>query len=117
MGAAREGHVAQAQVVEQLSPEVVLLLALALHRLQRLLQLTLGDVLQTHGVLELALQDLRLLLQDLELVLQALKLHLEEQQERGEEPVEEPVEQVRTWFCLRVDTSFWSEMFSSSSSA
>lgn len=74
-------YIAHVQMVDQLSAQVVLLLTLTLQRLQRLLQLTIWDVLQTHCILELTVQDFCFLFQDFELVLQALKLHLEGQEE------------------------------------
>ncbi|TNN45322.1 hypothetical protein EYF80_044463 [Liparis tanakae] len=47
-------------------------------RLQRLLQLAVGELLQAQRVLQLAVQQLRLLLQDLDLMLQAFVLHLQQ---------------------------------------
>lgn len=77
--AARVRHVAHAQVVHQLVAQVPLLLALVLQGVEGLLQLCLGDVLQPHRLVQLAVQELRLLRQHLGIVLQGLVLHLGEE--------------------------------------
>ena len=66
-------------VVGQLLPQGGLELALRLDGLQGLSQLPLGDLLQAHRILQLAVQELCVLLQTPDLVLQALELHLERQ--------------------------------------
>lgn len=58
-----------------------LLLPLSLDGFQSFSQLSLGYLLQTESILQLAVQELRVLLQATNLMLQALKLHL--QQTRG----------------------------------
>lgn len=58
--------VRQADVVGQLLPQVVLLLALALQGVQRFFQLALRDLLQAQSIFQLAVEQDRLLLQDLD---------------------------------------------------
>lgn len=74
--------VAQAEVVGQFFPQVVLLLALSLQGVQRFLQLTLGDFLQAQCVFQLAVEEDGLLLQHLDFMFQSLVLHLGK--DRGE---------------------------------
>lgn len=70
--------VAQAEVVGQLLPQVVFLLALALEGVQGLLQLTCRDVLQAQGVFQLTVQQHRLLLHHFDFMFQPFVLNLKE---------------------------------------
>lgn len=70
--------VAQAEVVGQLLPQVVLLLALALQGVQGLLQLTFRDVFQAQGVFQLTVQQHCLLLHHFDFVFQPFILNLRE---------------------------------------
>lgn len=60
---------AQTEVVGQLLPQVVLLLPFALQSVQGLLQLTLGNVLQTQRIVQLAVEKNGFLLQNFNFVL------------------------------------------------
>lgn len=68
--------VSDVHVVGQLLPQRRLQLTLSLDGLQGFAQLTLGDLLQADGVLQLAVQELSVLLQTTDFMLQALKLNL-----------------------------------------
>lgn len=68
--------VSDAHVVGELFPQGSLQLALGLDGLQGLAKLTLCDLFQSDGILQLAVQELSVLLQTTDLVLQTLKLDL-----------------------------------------
>lgn len=68
--------VSDVHVVGKLFPQGSLQLALGLDGLQGLTELTLGDLFQADGVLQLAVEELGVLLQPTDLVFQTLKLHL-----------------------------------------
>lgn len=76
MGPGAVDAIAQAEVVGQLLPQVVLLLTLTLERIQGLLQLSSGDFFQPQCVLQLAVEEDGLLLQHLDFMFQPFILHL-----------------------------------------
>ena len=69
-------HAVRVELGVHLLLELVALLALVLQRLQRLLELLLGDLLQVGELLDLLRHQVDLLLQVPDLVLGALEVHL-----------------------------------------
>lgn len=70
--------VSNAHVVGELFPQGSFQLTLGLDGLQGLSELTLGDLFQSDGILQLAVEELSVLLKTTDLMLQTLKLHLGE---------------------------------------
>lgn len=94
MGSCSVDAVTQAEVVGQLLPQIVLLLALTLEGIQGLLQLTLRNVLQTQCVFQLTVEKDSLLLEDFNFMFQPLILNLRRSRKDGQEQENTRVENI-----------------------